>query len=114
MWTALKHVHKEKGHQTAIAAQCALFRTCAEEGDNIEEHLMKLKGCWEHIWSLEVEDFMVNDVQFKAIISTLLPPSWDSYTEPYVGQHKGETAIDAKKLMGSQEFIGIIKEEYCQ
>ena len=61
MWMALKHVHKEKGHQTAIAAQRALFRACAEEGDNIEEHLMKLKECVEHIQSLEVEDFMVND-----------------------------------------------------
>ena len=43
MWTTLKAIHEPKGHQTAIAVQRALFATVAEEGDDISEHLVKLK-----------------------------------------------------------------------
>ncbi len=38
--------------------------------------------------------------------------SWDAFTEPYVGCWKGIIETDPKKLTSSQEFIGIIKEEY--
>jgi len=52
------------------------------------------------------------DIQFKTIIASSLPCAWDVFTEPYVGRHKGAIENDPKKLSSSQEFIGIIKEEY--
>jgi hypothetical protein len=112
MWTALEDIHEAKGNLTAIGAQRILFKTRAEEGDNIEEHLTKLKGAWEYLGSLDAEDFTVTDVQFKAIVSSSLPSSWDPITDPYVGRRKGETVTDPKKKASSQEMMGAIKEEY--
>ena len=34
--------------------------------------------------------------------------------EPYVGRQKGVVETDPKKLMGLQQFIGILKEEHLQ
>jgi hypothetical protein len=44
------------------------------------------------------------------IIASSLPPSWDTFTEPYVRRHVGLVEIDPKKL----QFIGILKEEYMK
>ena len=61
---------------------------------------------------LDNEDFRITDIQFKTIIASSLPASWDAFTEPYVGRRQGMIGTDPKKLTSSQEFIGIIKEEY--
>ncbi len=61
---------------------------------------------------LDNNDFRITDIQFKTIISSSLPPSWDTFTEPYVGRRRDIVENDPKKLMSSQQFIGIIKEEY--
>ena len=65
---------------------------------------------------MDEEDFKISDTLFKIIISSSLPFSWDTSTEPYVGRRKGliQVEVDPKKLMGSQQFIGILKEEYIQ
>jgi len=63
---------------------------------------------------MDDNDFKISDVLFKIIISSSLPLSWDTFTESYVGGRKGITETDPKKLMGSQQFIGILKEEYLQ
>ena len=60
------------------------------------------------------EDFKISDVLFKIIISSSLLLSWDTFTEVYMGGWKGITETDPKKLMKSQQFIGILKEEYLQ
>ena len=112
MWLALQAIHETKGHLSAIAAQCALFGTHAEEGDDIVTHLAMLKGRWETLNMIDAEDFTITDIQFKGIIATSLPASWDSYTEPFVGRCKGEVVTEAKKLMSSQQFIGALIEEY--
>jgi hypothetical protein len=56
------------------------------------------------------------DIFFKVILSLSLPKSWDTFTEPYVGICKGVDKNNLKKTISSQEFIGILKEEYiwCQ
>ena len=41
-----------------------------------------------------------------------LPQSWDTFTEDYVGWRTDIVETDPKKLMTSQEFIGIIHKEY--
>ena len=46
MWTSLEAVHESRGHQYAITLMRSLFRTCAEEGDDLVEHLNKLKEMW--------------------------------------------------------------------
>ena len=54
------------------------------------------------------------DTRAKEGDTSSLPPSWDTFTEPYVGRRVGVKETNPKKLIHSQEFIGIIKEEYLQ
>ena len=114
MWSSLEAVHKSKGHQTIIAIIRNLFHTTAEEDANISNHLNKLKTYWEHINAMDNEDFKISDPLFKVVISSSLPLSWDAFTELYVGGRKGVVETDQKKLMKSQQFISILKEEYLQ
>ena len=114
MWDNLEAVHESKGHQTIVSIIRNLFHTKADEDSNISEHLNQLKIYWERINQMNDDAFKISDVLFKVIISSSLPLSWDTFTESYVGGRKGITEIDPKKLMGSQQFIGILKEEYLQ
>jgi len=59
-------------------------------------------------------DFHISDNQFKTIIALSLPESWDAFTEPYIGRRIGVIETDPKKQTSSQEFIGILKEEYIK
>jgi hypothetical protein len=60
-------------------------------------------------------NFNVPDTQFKTIIASSLPPSWDIFTDPYVGSQPGTRAeVDTRGSVQTQEFIGIIKEEYLR
>ena len=116
MWTALRAIHEVAGHQTAIAVQRALFRTLADEGEDVIKHLTKLKKLWECLISFGICEFNLSDVLFKGIIASSLPPSWDIFTEPYVGILEGEDPdkLDEKKKMSLQSFIGVIKMEYLR
>jgi len=88
----------------------------AEEGANILKHLEMVKDVWSHINllgdDLGDKDFRVSDFFFKAIIASSLPPSWDNFTETYIGGNIKLFRLDPKKMMGSQEFIGLIISEY--
>ena len=110
-WSNLEAVHDAKSHQTTIGITRNLYRTSAEEGDNISEHLNKLKRYWERINLMADDDFKVSDNQFKVLISSSLPSTWDTFMEAYVGRRRDVPETDPKKLMSSQQFIGIIKEE---
>jgi len=62
MWLALQAIHETKGHLSAIAVRHALFRTDAEEGDNIVAHLAKLKAEWETLNMINADDFIITDI----------------------------------------------------
>ena len=59
----------------------SLFQMAAEEGSNIPKHINKLLGWYE--WIIDPE-FMLTDSMFKSIITNSLPPSWHTFTTPYV------------------------------
>jgi len=104
IWKSLEAIHKTRDYQIAIAIQRTLFRQCASDGDDITEHLTQLKRKWERLNVLDDTDFCISNIQFKMIIASSLPPSWDTFTEPYVGRRIGATKNDPKKLTSSQEF----------
>ena len=114
MWTSLEVVHKSKGHQMAMAIIRHIFRARADDSSNISEHLTKLKGNWERLHLIADDDLKMSDGLFKAIISASLPPSWDAFTEAYVGGRTGIQETDPKMLLNVQQFIGILKEEYLR
>ena len=112
MWKALKAVHESRGHQTVINYIRTLFRCSAEEDADIPHHLDIIKETWERINALGSEHFQISDLFFKIIIASSLPPSWDHFTETYIGSETGFVHFDPKKQMSSQEFIGVIISEY--
>ena len=114
IWKSLKAIHKTKDYQIAITIQCTLFRQSTSDGDNIAEHLTQLKKKWEWLNVLDDTDFCIIDIQFKTIIASSLPSSWDTFTKPYIECCIGATENNPKKLASSQEFIRILKEEYMK
>lgn len=114
IWKSLEAIHETRDYQVAISIQHDLFRQCATDNDDLVEHLTKLKKDWERLNVLDNDDLHITDIQFKTIIASSLPPSWDAFAEPYVGRRRGIIETDPKKLMSSQQFIGIIKEEYSR
>jgi hypothetical protein len=84
------------------------------EGDDIPKHLAQLRHYYLRINLTADPDFKISDAQFKVIISSSLPKTWDSFTEDYVGRRTDVEEKDPKKLMPSQQFIGIIREEYLR
>ncbi len=98
IWKSLQVIHKMKDYQIAISIQHALFRKCASDSDDIVEHLTQLKKQWKRLNVLEDTDFHITDIQFKMIIVSSLPNSWNNFTEPYVGRHVGVTEQDPNPL----------------
>ena len=88
----------------------------AKEGDDIPNHLTRLKNQCNLIKDFgNVEDSeRYNDNVFKRDIASSLPRSWDAFTGPYVKGYADDnlTHADAMKLTNSQQFIGLINQEY--
>jgi hypothetical protein len=113
MWNSLEAVHETKGHQTTIGVLHNLFCIIADDDTDMNLHLSKLKTYWERMALLGDKDLHISDPIFKVIISSSLPVSWDTFTEQYVGGQMDVVENNPKKLMNSQKFIGILKEEYA-
>jgi len=65
IWKSLESIHETHDYQVAIAIQRDLFRQCASDGDDIVDHLTRLKKKWERLNVLDDEDFRITDIQFK-------------------------------------------------
>ena len=113
-WKQLVPLYENKTHDTTIAYIRNLHQLRAVEGDNIPKHLVELRQYYLCINLTADPDFKISDAQFKVIISSSLPPSWDTFTEDYMGRRTDVEETNPKKLMPSQQFIGIIREEYLR
>ena len=111
VWRNLEMIHEVTGNTTIITWIQTLFRCVVEEGDNIKGHLSNLKVIWERINLLSADDFMISDLLFKIIISSSLPPSWDTYTQAYIAKTRHHATRDLFKNMNSQEFMGVLIAE---
>ena len=61
---------------------------------------------------MDDDNFRISDNQFKTILASSLPPSWDIFTDPYISKHKDPDENGSKQKIKSQDFIGILIEEY--
>lgn len=110
VWRDLVAVHDPKDYHTMISYFRCLFHTTANDGDDILEHLTKLKLYWDRI---NLGDFgiKISEAHFRVIIAKSLPPSWDDFIDPYVQSFVHD---DPKKVVRSQELIGILRAEYVR
>jgi len=111
MWRSLKGMHDNRGHQALVIYMRMLYRLAAEEGNNIIEHLNKMQEGRECINPMGDACFYIPDTTFKLLICQSLPPSWDNYTDAYIGSQTFASE-DPCTSISSQKFIGLLKTEY--
>src|SRR5260221_9106263 len=111
MWRSLQSMHKLMSYLIATDNFRSLM-TRANEGENISDHLTKLKYYWDQLILFGDQNYHISDSLFKRIIASSLPSSWDQFTVPYVSSRLDEIDIDPCKHIDSQQLIGIIKQEY--
>ena len=115
-WENLRKYHELSTYQIWIDKCCVLNLMKAKEGDNIQEHLMKVKKQWETIKLFNKEQYhkMFNDTLFKKDIVTSLPHSWDTFCANYIKCFLDDDpeSIDARKHINAQELLGTISQEY--
>jgi gag-polypeptide of LTR copia-type len=114
MWSSLQAVHESSGHLTAMMMKRNLLQTRAKEGDDISQHVAKMKVDWEHICQIGTQRTIIDDASFKEILALSLPHSWDDFTQPYIHGEEGVDNPKSKGLISSQRFIGLIKQEYIR
>jgi hypothetical protein len=112
VWQTLEAIFETRNEGTAISYQRTLFECRARDGDNIDEHINLCKKYVDRINNTRDENFSINDANFKGILISSLPPSWDAFTQQYIGMKSAYDKQDQKKLLSSNEIMGIIKEEY--
>jgi gag-polypeptide of LTR copia-type len=114
MWANLAAVHESKDNQTAMAHMRNIWAHSADDTTDIPEHITTMKQHWDRLNLCDDDDFVIPERQFKVIIATSLPPSWDAFTDQYIGGGKREAANNPKKRNSVQQFIGIIRAEYAR
>ena len=111
-WKQLLALYENKTYDTIIAYTHNLHQLWAVDRDNILKHLVQLRQYYLWINLTADPNFCISDTQFKVIISSSLPQSWDTFTEDYIEWRIDIIETNPKKLMTFQEFISIIHEEY--
>jgi hypothetical protein len=117
MWSSLAAIFESKAHLTLRAYKRNLESLKADEDTDIIKHLDELKIYWERINSSSNKDHHISDFNFKLTIGDSLPSSWDNFTDPYINITTDDPITeytDHRKLVSSQQFMGIIKEEYLR
>ena len=79
-WKQLLALYENKTHDTTITYTCNLHQLWVVDGDNILKHLIQLRQYYLRINLTTEPDFHISDAQFKVIISSSLPQSWDKFT----------------------------------
>ena len=116
MWNNLRKIHECTSFQIQTEQRRVFRNMKVRDGDDIPQHLIKMKNQCNMIKDFgEVEECeRYNDAVFKRDIASSLPRSWDTFTSPYVKGYVDENPLrsDAMKKIDSQQFIGIINQEY--
>jgi hypothetical protein len=109
-------IYQSMSYQVQSQRVKQLWLSHINEDDDIPQQLVKITQLWEKIIQFGNEEGQYTNQQLKRAIGILLPPSWDSFTGPYIRGNVGDRINDLIRRITSQEFIGLINEEYelCQ
>jgi gag-polypeptide of LTR copia-type len=103
MWKQLTLVKEARGRLGILSTCRALYRTTAEEGFNLVDHISKL---WRYQEELHLMGSVVADEDFAMILVSSLPESSDLRTSAYLGSKTDGLALTL------YELIAILLEEY--
>jgi gag-polypeptide of LTR copia-type/Pol polyprotein, beta-barrel domain/Integrase core domain/Domain of unknown function (DUF4219)/GAG-pre-integrase domain/Zinc knuckle len=76
IWTRLQDIFESKGAVGIVNLRRDFFRTFAEDGANMEEHVRKLRGLGQE---LSARGQLITDTDFSNTLLTSLPDSWSSF-----------------------------------
>src|SRR6266481_7707710 len=100
VWDALMTIFEASGPIGIINTRHEFFRTFAQEGENMEEHIRKLHGLQQ---TLHTMGELISDRDFSNTLLTSLPKSWSTFI----------MAVNAGLLtLTSDALIACILEEY--
>lgn len=108
MWEALCTIHELCGQQSIISTKCALYSAQAEEDTDIPTHLNEMKLLCDR---LDLSGHQINDTEFKTILVTLLPHSWELFTTLYLGYQGGVLGNQHAQIMTIQQLVSLLMEE---
>ena len=103
MWDNLTSVDGMHGQQSIMALCCTLYHMKAVKGDDIVVHMNTIHS---YQATLHQMGSKVNDEDFKSILVSSLPITWDAFTASYLGSQTRNA------VMTSQELVAIIRNEY--
>ena len=114
MWNSLCHIHETTNYLVHTEKIHSIMAVRLTKDADVVEHLTKLKHTWEQCTFSGHLARIYNDVFFKQQIAASLLCSWDTFTGPYICDYKDqqEAEKDLKLQINSQQFIGIISQEY--
>ena len=113
MWENLRLSYQSTHYLVNTDKFRALCGFRAAEGTDIPDHLMKIKDKWDELtFYRKQHNIILSDRFFKCLVAALLPRSWDEFTRPYVEGYIDDEVDDPKRLLDSQQFMSIIKQEY--
>lgn len=104
MWDQLRTVKEPKGKLGIMAARRRLYRTYADEGVDVVEHISKFRKIQEE---LALMGSVVSDEDFTMLLITSLPESWDTFTSAYFGSASGTSGAS----ITSHELVAILIDE---
>ncbi|KAJ2915280.1 hypothetical protein MD484_g5123, partial [Candolleomyces efflorescens] len=103
IWERLCSVKESKGRLGILSTRRALYRSQAQEGFDMVEHINNLRSLKAE---LALMSNIVSDEDFVMIVISSLPESWDVFTTSYLGAHS--TSDETLKAV---EFIPILLDE---
>ena len=102
IWENLMSVHEIRGQQTITAQWHTLYCTTTVEGNDIDEHLLRLRSLQTELHQMGM---MVTDREFKNLVTTSMLALWNPWLSTYSQQHADAT---------SQTMINMMKDEWCR
>ena len=108
MWEALHIIHEPHGNQSIISTKHALYDTVASDGMDVVAHLNELCLIWER---LTLAGELISENEFKVLVASSLPKSWDFFTQGYLGYHGGMQGNTEAQALTVQQLFSLIHEE---
>ena len=102
MWKQLTLVKEPRGKMGILMARKALYRSEAEEGTELIDHISMLRRLQEELHLL---GNVVPDDDFAMILLSSLPGSWDTFAAAYLGSKTEGT------MLTSHELVAILLDE---
>ena len=111
MWESLHFIHEPHGQQSILSIKCALYSAQAKEGSNIALHLGYMKILHK---CLAMSGHWIDHVEFKSILVTSLPHSWESFTSLFFGYQGSTQGNQQAEVMTMQQLVSLLIEEAKQ